>query len=141
MHTMATTYNTQEEFEQVMSQCRNLFADKLHDYGAAWRVLRTETLTDQLFIKAARIRSIQTKGCSMVDEGIARFATGEQELTPEAYAAWLDALREEFSAMSGALLAGLLLGGNFLFWLDDRLLGRFAPRAAALCARWEKKHR
>ena len=39
------------------------------------------------------------------------------------------------------LLAGLLLGGNFLFWLDDRLLGRFAPRAAALCARWEKKHR
>ena len=53
----------------------------------------------------------------------------------------LDALREEFSAMSGALLAGLLLGGNFLFWLDDRLLGRFAPRAAALCARWEKKHR
>lgn len=53
----------------------------------------------------------------------------------------LDALREEFSAMSGALLVGLLLGGNFLFWLDDRLLGRFAPRAAALCARWEKKHR
>ena len=53
----------------------------------------------------------------------------------------LDALREEFSAMSGTLLAGLLLGGNFLFWLDDRLLGRFAPRAAALCARWEKKHR
>ena len=53
----------------------------------------------------------------------------------------LDALREEFSAMSGALLAGFLLGGNFLFWLDDRLLGRFAPRAAALCARWEKKHR
>ena len=38
-------------------------------------------------------------------------------------------------------LAGFLLGGNFLFWLDDRLLGRFAPRAAALCARWEKKHR
>ena len=35
----------------------------------------------------------------------------------------------------------VLLGGNFLFWLDDRLLGRFAPRAAALCARWEKKHR
>ena len=59
MHTMATTYNTQEEFEQVMSQCRNLFADKLHDYGAAWRVLRTETLTDQLFIKAARIRSVR----------------------------------------------------------------------------------
>ena len=51
-----------------------------------------------------------------------------------------DALREEFSAMSGALLAGLLLGGNVLFWLDDRLLGRFAPRAAALCARWAKKH-
>ena len=41
----------------------------------------------------------------------------------------------------GAQDGGLLLGGNFLFWLDDRLLGRFAPRAAALCARWEKKHR
>ena len=60
---------------------------------------------------------------------------------PDFYQKCIDALREEFSAMSGALLAGLLLGGNFLFWLDDRLLGRFAPRAAALCARWEKKHR
>ena len=61
-----------------------------------------------------------------------------------AYAALLfilnmQALRAEFSAMSGALLLGLWLGGNFLFWLDDRLLGRITPRIAALCARWEKK--
>lgn len=62
--------NTQEEFAQVMQSCRELFAKKLHDYGAAWRVMRCETVTDQLFIKAARIRSLQMKGVAMVDEGI-----------------------------------------------------------------------
>ena len=51
----------------------------------------------------------------------------------------LDALLEEFSAMSAILLAGLLLGGNFIFWLDDRLLGKITPRIAALCARWDKR--
>lgn len=62
--------NTQEEFEQVMHNCRELFEKKLHDYGTAWRVMRPETMTDQLLIKAARIRSLQMKGCAMVDEGI-----------------------------------------------------------------------
>ena len=51
----------------------------------------------------------------------------------------LDALREEFSATGAFLLAGLLLGGNLIFWLDDRLLGKITPRIAALCARWDKK--
>ena len=51
----------------------------------------------------------------------------------------LDALLEEFSAMSAVLLVGLLLGGNLVFWLDDKLLGRITPRIAALCARWDKK--
>lgn len=63
-------FNTQEEFEQVMQNCRDLFVKKLHDYGTAWRVMRPETMTDQLFIKAARIRSLQMKGCSKIDEGI-----------------------------------------------------------------------
>lgn len=61
---------TDEEFEQVIRYCRDVFERKLHDYGAAWRVMRPETLTDQLFIKAARIRSLQMKGEAMVDEGI-----------------------------------------------------------------------
>lgn len=62
--------NTQQEFEQVMRDCRNLFLKKLHDYGTAWRVMRPATMTDQLFIKAARIRSLQMKGHSEVGEGI-----------------------------------------------------------------------
>lgn len=62
--------NTQQEFEQAMHACRELFEKKLHDYGTAWRVMRPETMTDQLFIKAARIRSLQMKGCTKVGEGI-----------------------------------------------------------------------
>lgn len=65
-----TPIDTQQEFEQVMRNCRNLFEKKLHDYGTAWRVMRPETMTDQLLIKAARIRSLQMKGCSKVGEGI-----------------------------------------------------------------------
>lgn len=61
---------TEEEFRQVMKHCRELFVKKLYDYDTAWRVMRPETMTDQLYIKAARIRSIQTKGCAEVDEGI-----------------------------------------------------------------------
>ncbi len=62
--------DTNEEFKQVMQMCRDLFKKKLHDYGTAWRVMRPETVTDQLYIKAARIRSLQMKGCAKVDEGI-----------------------------------------------------------------------
>ncbi len=61
---------TREQFEQIMAECRELFAKKLHDYGAAWRILRQTSVTDQLYIKANRIRSIETKGVAMVDEGI-----------------------------------------------------------------------
>jgi hypothetical protein len=43
---------------------------KMHDYGTAWRILRTTSLTDQIYIKASRIRSIEVKGASKVDEGI-----------------------------------------------------------------------
>lgn len=65
-----TQPDTQKEFEQVMHICRDLFEKKLHDYGSAWRVMRPETMTDQLYIKAARIRSLQMKGCAKVNEGI-----------------------------------------------------------------------
>ena len=64
-------YNaTEEQFRAVMGECRSLFERKLHDYGASWRILRPTSLTDQLFIKAKRIRSLETKGVSMVGEGI-----------------------------------------------------------------------
>ena len=61
---------TQEQFQQVMAECRTLFAQKLHDYGAAWRIMRPSSITDQIFIKANRIRSLETKGVSLVGEGI-----------------------------------------------------------------------
>lgn len=55
---------------EVFSYCRDLFARKLQDYGAAWRILRPESLTDQIYIKAERIRTLQIKGVSAIDEGI-----------------------------------------------------------------------
>lgn len=62
--------NTVEQFDAALAVCRELFVKKLCDYGAAWRILRPESLTDQIFIKANRIRSIQVKGEAMVNEGI-----------------------------------------------------------------------
>ena len=62
--------DTKEQFEKVISQCRELFEKKLKDYGPSWRIMRPQSLTDQIFIKANRIRSLEIKGVSMVDEGI-----------------------------------------------------------------------
>ena len=62
--------NTEEQFKSVMHECRELCAKKLHDYSASWRILRPSSLTDQLFIKAKRIRSLEIKGESLVGEGI-----------------------------------------------------------------------
>lgn len=64
------TNKTEEQFRDVMTECRTLFAKKLHDYGASWRILRPSSLTDQLYIKAKRIRSLETKGEALVSEGI-----------------------------------------------------------------------
>lgn len=61
---------TREQFEQIMRECRDLFSKKLHDYGAAWRIMRPSSVTDQIFIKANRIRSLEVKGVSLVGEGI-----------------------------------------------------------------------
>ncbi len=62
--------DTNKQFEYIISICRDLFAKKLQDYGAAWRIMRPSSVTDQIFIKANRIRSIEVKGVTLVDEGI-----------------------------------------------------------------------
>lgn len=62
--------NTSEEYTQVMAHCNALFSNKMKDYGSAWRILRLPSLTDQIFIKAQRIRSIENNGFSKVEEGI-----------------------------------------------------------------------
>ena len=61
---------TEEQFKNVLAECRTLFENKLHDYSASWRILRPSSLTDQLFIKAKRIRSIEMKKKAMIEEGI-----------------------------------------------------------------------
>ena len=61
---------TEDQFRGVMQECRTLFENKLHDYSASWRILRPSSLTDQLFIKAKRIRSLEIKKEAFVDEGI-----------------------------------------------------------------------
>lgn len=62
--------DTKQQFEHVISICRDVFSKKLHDYGAAWRIMRPSSITDQIFIKANRIRSLKVKGVSMINEGI-----------------------------------------------------------------------
>ncbi len=60
---------TAESYETIIAECTDIFEKKMHDYGTAWRILRVPSVTDQLFIKASRIRSIQEKGISLIDEG------------------------------------------------------------------------
>ena len=61
---------TAEQYEEVIAYCRETFCNKAIDYGTAWRILRLPSLTDQIYIKANRIRSIQEKGEAKVAEGI-----------------------------------------------------------------------
>lgn len=62
--------NTDSQFDQAVKICREVFMKKLKDYGASWRIMRQQSVTDQIFIKANRIRSIELKGISKVNEGI-----------------------------------------------------------------------
>lgn len=62
--------DTKQQFEQVIAECRELFSKKLKDYGPSWRIMRPQSVTDQIFIKANRIRSLEIKGASMINEGI-----------------------------------------------------------------------
>ncbi len=61
---------TTQEYNQVIKVCKTLFINKTRDYGTAWRILRLASITDQIYIKAQRIRSIQDKGKQKVDEDI-----------------------------------------------------------------------
>lgn len=62
--------NTNKQFDEALYMCRDIFEKKLCDYGPSWRMLRPAALTDQLFIKAKRIRTLQIKNHSAVGEGI-----------------------------------------------------------------------
>ncbi len=66
---METVKQTLEEYDRETQKCRDLFIRKTRDYGTAWRILRLPSLTDQLFIKAQRIRQLQEIDQRMVDEG------------------------------------------------------------------------
>ena len=59
---------TSEQYDAVIKQCRDLFINKMNDYGSAWRILRLPSLTDQIFIKAQRIRQLQENETKKVDE-------------------------------------------------------------------------
>lgn len=61
--------NTSQQYDAVIATCRTLFINKMSDYGSAWRILRLPSLTDQIFIKAQRIRSLQENEERKVDEG------------------------------------------------------------------------
>lgn len=60
--------HTSEQYDAIIERCRELFVKKMKDYGSAWRILRLPSLTDQIFIKAQRIRSLQEKEVRKVDE-------------------------------------------------------------------------
>ena len=61
---------TTQQYDEALEKCESLFRKKTSDYGTAWRILRTSSLTDQIFIKASRIRTLQEVAESKVDEGI-----------------------------------------------------------------------
>ena len=62
--------NTSEEFDQIVARCRRIYTLKMKDYGPSWRIMRPQTVNDQLFIKAKRIREIEMTGVNLVGESI-----------------------------------------------------------------------
>lgn len=62
---------TREQYNQVLTSCREIFVKKNTDYGTSWRLFRPQSLTDQIYIKAQRIRNIETSGKNLVGEDIA----------------------------------------------------------------------
>jgi hypothetical protein len=61
---------TNEQYDRAIKICSDVFIKKMQDYGTAWRILRPRSITDQIYIKAQRIRSIEEKGIAKIDEGI-----------------------------------------------------------------------
>ncbi|MDE6144559.1 MAG: DUF1599 domain-containing protein [Muribaculaceae bacterium] len=107
---------TVKEFAEITDLCRDIFVKKLSDYGTSWRVMRPSSLTDQIYIKARRIRSIEEKGEKAVDEGIEsefigivnycaialiqlRLGTGESICKKEAEKLYDEAIKEATSLM------------------------------------------
>ena len=84
---------TAQEYRNVIAACKKVFIHKTKDYGTAWRILRLPSITDQIYIKAQRIRSIQDKGTMLVDEDISSEFMGiinyciialiQMEMTPQ----------------------------------------------------------
>lgn len=62
--------NTSIHYDQIIGRCKDIFLKKMIDYGTAWRILRVSSITDQIYIKAQRIRSIEEKGTQKVEDGI-----------------------------------------------------------------------
>lgn len=62
--------HTSQQYDEVIAHCRELYVNKMKDYGPAWRILRLPSLTDQIFIKAQRIRSIEQKGTQLVEDDL-----------------------------------------------------------------------
>ncbi|MFN8309147.1 MAG: DUF1599 domain-containing protein [Chitinophagales bacterium] len=67
---MTTSKNTSAQYDDQIAKCRDIFQKKTHDYGTSWRIMRISSLTDQLFIKAQRIKTIEQGAQQKVDEGI-----------------------------------------------------------------------
>ena len=67
--TTSSVRSTLSQFDSALGKCREVFVNKLVDYGASWRIMRPRSITDQLYIKAKRIRTLE-EGEAMVDEGI-----------------------------------------------------------------------
>jgi hypothetical protein len=61
---------TNQQYDEIVAICRSVFTRKMNDYGTAWRILRPPSITDQIYIKARRIRTIEEKGVAKVDEGV-----------------------------------------------------------------------
>lgn len=73
---LMTISKTSAQYDRIMSGCKDIFLKKMKDYGTAWRILRVSSITDQIFIKAQRIRSIEEKGIQRVEDGIDSEFTG-----------------------------------------------------------------
>src|SRR6476646_12135396 len=62
--------NTSSQYDTAIKSCKDIFIKKMKDYGTAWRVLRTSSITDQIFIKAQRIRNIEDKGTQKITDDV-----------------------------------------------------------------------
>jgi hypothetical protein len=71
MATTAIMSNTNQQYDEAINSCKDIFIRKTQDYGTSWRVLRNISIVDQIFIKAQRIRTIQEKGINRVGEDVA----------------------------------------------------------------------